>query len=74
MARKAIVLKDARKKEKILRAKADGRKPKFPTRLINRCALCGRNGGYIREFDICRICFREKASQGKLMGVRKSSW
>lgn len=74
MARKAIVHKDAKKKERILRAKAEGRKPKKSTQLTNRCHKCGRIGGYYRKFDLCRICIRELASQGKLMGVKKSSW
>ncbi|MCC6936407.1 MAG: type Z 30S ribosomal protein S14, partial [Thermomicrobiales bacterium] len=40
----------------------------------NRCKLCGRPRAYIRKFGVCRICFRELASQGKLPGVTKSSW
>ena len=74
MARKAIVVKDAKRKERILRAKAEGRKDKQSTRLVNRCHLCGRRHGYMRHFDICRICFRELAVTGKLTGVKKSSW
>jgi len=50
------------------------RKPKFSTRKINRCWRCGRNKGYIRDFDLCRICFRELADNGDLPGVKKSSW
>jgi len=49
-------------------------KPKFTTRTVNRCNLCGRNGGYLRKFGICRICFRELASKGEIPGVTKSSW
>ena len=40
----------------------------------NRCALSGRPRGYYRKFDISRIALRELASEGKLPGVRKSSW
>ena len=40
----------------------------------NRCSLCGRPRGFIRFFGICRICFRDLASYGKLPGVKKSSW
>jgi len=47
---------------------------KFPTRHVNRCAICGRNRGYLRKFGICRICFRERASTGEIPGVRKASW
>ncbi|PIQ74653.1 MAG: type Z 30S ribosomal protein S14 [Candidatus Portnoybacteria bacterium CG_4_10_14_0_2_um_filter_44_20] len=50
------------------------RKPKFSTRSVRRCFRCGRKRAYIRDFDICRICFRELASQGFLPGVKKSSW
>ncbi len=74
MARTALVVKHRKRKKAVLKAKAEGRKPKFPTRMTNRCSLCGRNHGYMRRFDICRICFRELASQGKLVGVTKSSW
>jgi small subunit ribosomal protein S14 len=50
------------------------RKPKYSTRKIRRCWRCGRHHGYMRDFDICRICFRELASQGAIPGIRKSSW
>ena len=43
-------------------------------RLHNRCSLTGRPKGYMRKFGICRICFRELAREGKIMGVKKSSW
>ncbi|HET8524106.1 MAG TPA: type Z 30S ribosomal protein S14 [Thermomicrobiales bacterium] len=48
--------------------------PKYPTRHVNRCKLCGRSRAYMRKFGVCRICFRELASQGRLPGVTKSSW
>jgi len=35
------------------------KKPKFSTRIVRRCWKCGRKRGYIRKFDLCRICFRE---------------
>ncbi len=47
---------------------------KFSTRETNRCFKCGRKRGYMRQFDLCRICFRELANEGKIPGVRKSSW
>ncbi len=50
------------------------RKPKFKIRVRNRCRSCGRARGYIRKFNMCRICFRTLANQGKLPGVKKSSW
>ncbi len=48
--------------------------PKWKTRDKNRCPLCGRPRGYLRYYDMCRLCFREKALKGELPGVRKSSW
>ncbi|MDO8240840.1 MAG: type Z 30S ribosomal protein S14 [Candidatus Moranbacteria bacterium] len=48
--------------------------PKFSTRKVLRCWRCGRKHGYMRAFDICRICFRELASTGQIPGVKKSSW
>ena len=56
-----------------LRVKAK-RKPKFATRVHNRCNRCGRSRSYYRKFGICRLCFRELALDGKIPGVRKSSW
>lgn len=50
------------------------RKPKFSTRIIRRCWRCGRNHGYIRDFNMCRICFRELADNGDLPGITKASW
>ena len=61
MARKALVEKA--KKE-----------PKFSTRKVNRCSRCGRVRGYMRKFDLCRICFRELAHNGEIPGVKKASW
>ena len=74
MARKAKVVMQAKRKEEYLRALREGRKPKFPTRIYNRCALCGRARGYMGYFGICRICFRELAVNGEIPGVTKSSW
>jgi small subunit ribosomal protein S14 len=50
------------------------REPKFSTRAYNRCKVCGRSRAYMRKFGVCRICFRELASFGRLPGVTKSSW
>ena len=61
MAKKSMIVKAARK-------------PKFSTRQVNRCQLCGRPHGYIRKFGMCRICFRERASRGQIPGVTKASW
>ena len=45
-----------------------------PVRLKNRCHLTGRPKGYMRQFGICRVVFREMALDGKIPGVRKASW
>jgi small subunit ribosomal protein S14 len=50
------------------------RAPKFQSRRVRRCALCGRVRAVYRKFGICRICFRTLANQGKIPGVRKASW
>jgi small subunit ribosomal protein S14 len=61
MAKKCLVVKQKKQ-------------PKFPVQKYNRCQQCGRARGYIRKYDICRICFRELAVQGIIPGVTKSSW
>ncbi len=61
MARKAMI----EKSKKI---------PKFKVRARNRCNICGRSRGYIRDFGICRICFRNLASRGEIPGITKASW
>jgi len=45
-----------------------------PVRLHNRCLITGRPKGYIRQFGISRITFREMASNGLIPGVKKASW
>lgn len=50
------------------------KEPKFSTRKVRRCWHCGRRRGYMRDFGLCRICFREMANKGLLPGVKKSSW
>ncbi len=61
MARTAMILKALKK-------------PKYSTRLVRRCKICGRPRGYLRKFDMCRLCFRKLASDGLIPGVVKSSW
>jgi small subunit ribosomal protein S14 len=60
MAKKSLILKEARRK--------------YPIRVRNRCKVCGRPRGYMRRFQLCRICFREMALKGLIPGVTKSSW
>jgi len=47
---------------------------KFKVRNYTRCKRCGRTRAYIRKFQLCRICFRELASNGQIPGVIKASW
>ena len=56
-----------------LRVKAR-RAPKFASRVVRRCRRCGRGRGYLRRFQMCRICFRNLALAGAIPGVMKSSW
>jgi small subunit ribosomal protein S14 len=68
--------------EKRARLKAEGnyvalsRLPKNsnPNRQRNRCKLTGRSRGYMRQFGISRITFREMASSGLIPGIKKASW
>jgi len=45
-----------------------------PIRLHNRCKITGRPKGYMRQFGLSRIQFREMASSGLIPGVKKASW
>ncbi|MBE9374988.1 type Z 30S ribosomal protein S14 [Saccharopolyspora sp. HNM0983] len=61
MAKKALIIKAARK-------------PKFKVRGYTRCQRCGRPRSVYRKFGLCRVCFRDMAHAGELPGVHKSSW
>ncbi len=74
MARLALKVKCKKRQKKRDAQHAAGKKLSFPTRVYNRCEKCGRIKGYMRKFGICRICFRELARDGKIMGIKKSSW
>lgn len=77
--RKKMVDKYAKKRAK-LKAEGDyvglSRLPRnsSPVRLHNRCQITGRPKGYIRQFGVSRITFREMASKGLIPGVKKASW
>ena len=89
MAKKSVEARQ-RKREKLVAQYAERRKtlkeagdyaaldmlPKNSSkvRLRNRCQLTGRPRGYVRMFGICRIKFRDLASDGKIPGVTKASW
>lgn len=74
MARTALIVKCNRRHETHLKALKGGKTPVHSTRVYNRCLQCGKIRGYMRRFGLCRICFRGLASEGMIMGVRKSSW
>ena len=89
MAKKSIIAREKKRRETVekyaekrARLKAEGKweelqklpRDASPVRLHNRCALTGRPRGYIRKFGVCRNVFRELAVEGKIPGVRKSSW
>ncbi|RNC67075.1 30S ribosomal protein S14 [Proteiniphilum sp. X52] len=77
--RAKMVARYAEKREKYL---AEGNyealqsipKNASPVRLHNRCKITGRPKGYMRQFGISRIQFREMASKGLIPGVKKASW
>ena len=77
--RQKLVEKYAEKRAK-LKAEGDyvglSRLPRNsnPIRMHNRCKLTGRPKGYMRQFGISRITFREMASSGLITGVKKASW
>jgi len=48
--------------------------PKYSSRKVIRCELCGRVRSTYRKFRICRICFRNLALKGQIPGVKKASW
>lgn len=77
--RRRLVAKYAEKRRELKEAGDMEGLQKLPrnsskVRLRNRCALSGRSRGYMREFGISRIVFRDMAREGKIPGVRKSSW
>jgi small subunit ribosomal protein S14 len=89
MARKSLIARE-RKRERLVAKYADLRKQlkeegrweeldklprnSNPIRLHNRCQLTGRPKGYMRQFGICRVKFREMANEGKIPGITKASW
>jgi small subunit ribosomal protein S14 len=75
MATTAKEAKTRNSAEAIARARGKGKKvPKLEVRHRNRCLRCGRPRGYMRKFQLCRICFRQLALAGEVPGVVKASW
>jgi small subunit ribosomal protein S14 len=63
MARKALIEKQL-KLETARKQALENKSSKFHiAKHYNRCKLCGRTHAYIREFDICRVCFRKYARE-----------
>ena len=50
------------------------RPQKYKVREYTRCSRCGRPHAVLKQYGICRICFRELAYKGQIPGVKKSSW
>jgi small subunit ribosomal protein S14 len=59
------------KKSLVVKAK---RTPKFKVRGYSRCLCCGRPRSVYRKFILCRLCLRQKALNGEIPGMTKSSW
>ncbi|MFN3597380.1 MAG: 30S ribosomal protein S14 [Rubricoccaceae bacterium] len=89
MAKKSVIAREKKRRELVAKyaekrrqLKAEGNYEELqklprnasPVRLHNRCSLTGRPRGYMRRFGISRVVFREMALDGKIPGVRKSSW
>jgi len=72
MATTAKIAKEDKTRTKIATDKSIP--PRVKIRLRNRCFRCGRPRGYIRKFNLCRICFRQLAVAGEIPGVIKASW
>ncbi|RZJ76417.1 MAG: 30S ribosomal protein S14 [Flavobacterium sp.] len=77
--RQATVAKYAEKRKALLDAgdyEGLQKLPKnaSPVRMHNRCSLTGRPRGYMRQFGISRVTFREMANNGLIPGVKKASW
>ena len=89
MAKKSIVARDEKRKRMIAKYAAKRAELKelgdleglaklprnsSPTRLTNRCVETGRSRGYMRQFGLSRLSFREHASKGEIPGITKASW
>jgi small subunit ribosomal protein S14 len=78
MSTEAKAVKFVRQLAKLEANKKDPAKaklrPRDKIRIRLRCKLCGRPRAIYRKFGICRICFRNMASDGLIPGVQKASW
>jgi small subunit ribosomal protein S14 len=74
-AKNAEFIRDLKAIEQARREPAKSKlRPRDKIRIRLRCRLCGRARANYRKFGICRICFRNMASQGLIPGVKKASW
>ena len=79
MAKKSMVSRDKKRLKLIAKfasklAKLKELRNSSPTRHKNRDSISGRPRGYMRQFGLSRINFREKAAKGEIPGITKSSW
>lgn len=89
MARKSLIARERKRARMVAKyadlrkkLKAEGRweeldrlpKNSSAVRLHNRCRLTGRPKGYMRDFGLCRVKFREMALSGMIPGITKASW
>jgi small subunit ribosomal protein S14 len=89
MAKKSMLARDAKRQKMIKKYAAKRAELKAvgdyeglaklppnssPTRWKNRCIETGRGRGYMRQFGLSRIAFREHAAKGEIPGITKSSW
>ena len=64
MARKALIQKQSKLEQARILHIASGKTSSFHVaKHYNRCGLCGRTHAYMREFDVCRVCFRKYARE-----------
>lgn len=72
MARKSLIAKQERLETRRVNALAAWSKMRNICKHYNRCKLCGRTRSFMRDFGICRVCFRVYARQGQILWVRKA--
>lgn len=75
MAKKSQIAKNKKLglRKEALFAAGETKPNRVSTRVVNRCKICGRPRAYMRQFGVCRLCFRELALSGELAGVTKAS-
>ena len=74
MAKTSLIVKQQRLEVQRLSAFESWNKMKNIAKYYNRCKLCGRSHAYIRDFGVCRVCFRKYAREWLIVWLRKASW